>query len=210
MTTAPFGPAAPPFPVDAGRVFPMLYTGAGATWKQSQGLGVMASVNVDSTWRMGFLMPTVLPSGTLALRLWARANAVSGTAKVNVKWAMCASGVNPSTLTLNSEGTRDLTWAAGDADKFKLLTIVLDVVPAQAGQMLLLDLIFETNSWTLAAQSSWLPFLEFATGVVDSPLSTGTLGKGVSADLSVNLLGGTDYFVNTATGNDANAGTSLG
>lgn len=156
------GPAFPPIPVDAGKVFPFLYVGAGSTWKHTYGLGVMPSVNADCTWRMAFLMRSgTLPAGVCKLQLWCRANANAGNAIVNPKWAMCASGIDPSSTTLLAEGPTTITWGSTDADRFKLTTITLDAATPQPGQMLLLDLVFQTSGWTLAQPSVWLPFIEF-------------------------------------------------
>lgn len=160
-TAGPFAPAFAPVPVTAGKVFPYLYAGAGATWKHTYGLGVMGSVNGDSIWRTSFLIRSgVLPNGVPTLRLWARANGL-GIARVNVKWAMCAAGADPSIITLIAEGVQSITWAAGDQDKFKLTSTVLDATTVLPGQMLLMDLVYETIGWTLPAVSVWLPFIEF-------------------------------------------------
>lgn len=150
------------YPATSGRVFPNFHVGAGANSKHDEGLGVEASVGADSTWRLRFLMPpTSLPSGTCKLRLLALANATSGSAKVNPKWASVAAAEDPSSATLNAEGTSTLTWAAGDADDYKELKITLDADTPVAGEMIVMDLVFETSSWTLAAVSTWIPSIIF-------------------------------------------------
>jgi hypothetical protein len=161
MPGGPYAPASAPIAVTAGKTFPMVYSGAGSTFKQIYGLGVMASVNADSIWRMGFELPITLPTGVCKLQLWALANAVTGAAKVNPKWAMVASGANPSTTTLVAETTQTITWIAADNDKLKLTSINLDATTPVGGQMLCLDLVFETLNWTLASVSCWLPYVEF-------------------------------------------------
>src|SRR5690606_13439461 len=93
------------FPVTSGNTFPNYHVGAGANSKHDEGLGVAASIAADSTWRLRFMMPPVLPSGTLKLNLWALANATSGDAKVNPKWAMVADEADPSSAALSAEGT---------------------------------------------------------------------------------------------------------
>lgn len=145
------------YPVTAGRAFPNFHVGAGASSKHDQGLGVEASVGADTTWRLRFqLPPTALPSGTCQLRLLALANATSGNAKVNPKWASVAAAEDPSSATLNAEGTQTLSWAAGGADKYTELTVTLDADTPVAGETIVMDLVFETASWTLAAVSTWI------------------------------------------------------
>jgi hypothetical protein len=154
----PGGPIFPnsQFPVTAGRVFPGFHVGAGANSKHDEGLQVEASVGADSIWRLRFWMPpTSLPTGTCKLRLLALANATSGDAKVNAKWDSVAPEESPSGATLNAEGTSTLTWAAGDNDQYKELKITLDAVAPVAGEVIVMDLTFETTSWTLAQVSTW-------------------------------------------------------
>lgn len=145
------------YPATAGRVFPNFHVGAGANSKHDEGLGVEASVGADSTWRLRFLMPPSLPTGTCKLRLLALANATSGAAKVNAKWASVAPEEDPSSATLNAEGTSTLTWAAGDNDQYKELKITLDADTPVASEVVVMDLVFETSSWTLAQVSTWIP-----------------------------------------------------
>jgi len=145
------------FPNTAGNTFPRFHSG-GTNSRRIEGLGVLASIGSDSVWHLVFAMPpSALPSGTCKLRLLALANATSGSAKVNPKWASVAAGENPDTATLNAEGTSTLTWAAGDNDDFKELKITLDADTPVAGELIVMDLTFETASWTLAVDSSWLP-----------------------------------------------------
>jgi len=98
----------------------------------------------------------VMPSGTFQLRWLALTNATSGNAKVNPKWASVAAEEDPSSATLNAEGTSTLTWAAGDNDQYKELTVTLDADTAVASEMIVMDLTFETASWTLAQVSTWI------------------------------------------------------
>ncbi len=145
------------FPVTTDRVFPNIHVGAGSNSKHTQGLGVQASVGADSIWRLRFVMPpTALPSGTCKLRLLALANATSNAAKVNPKWASVAANEDPSAATLQAEGTTTVTWAAGGNDKFTETKITLDGDTPVAGEIIAMDLVFETSSWTLAVVSTWL------------------------------------------------------
>lgn len=144
------------FPVTAGRVFPNIHVGAGANSKHEEGLGVEASLGADSIWRLRFLMPPTLPSGTGKLRLLALANATSGAAKVNPKWASVAVEEDPSSATLQAETVQTLTWGAGDNDQYKELKVTLDADTLVAGEVVVMDLTFETSSWTLAQVSTWI------------------------------------------------------
>lgn len=143
-------------PVTIDRVFPNIHIGGGANSKHEEGLGVQASVGADSIWRLRFQMPPSLPTGTGKLRLLALANATSGNAKVNPKWASVAPEESPSGATLNAEGTSTLTWGAGDNDQYKELKIILDADTLVASEEVVMDLTFETTSWTLAQVSTWI------------------------------------------------------
>lgn len=144
------------FPVTSGRVFPNIHVGAGANSKHDEGLGVEASVGADSIWRLRFQMPPTLPSGTGRLRLLALANATSGNAKVNPKWASVAVEESPSGATLQAETVQTVTWSTGDNDQYKELKVTLDADTLVAGEIVAMDLTFEASSWTLAQVSTWI------------------------------------------------------
>ncbi len=144
------------YPATAGKVFPNFHVGAGANSKHDEGLGVMASVDADATWCLRFQMPPTLPTGTGKLRLLALAAAVANSAKVNPKWASVAPEEDPSSAALNAEGTQTLTWAAGDSDCYKELKVTLDADTLVASEEVVMDLVFETAAWTLAAVSTWI------------------------------------------------------
>lgn len=154
----PGGPIFPSstFPATAGNVFPNFHVGAGANSKQDEGLGVAASIAGDSIWRLRFQMPPQLPTGTFQLRCLALANATSGSAKVNPKWVSVAAEEDPSSATLVAETTQTLTWGAGDADQYKELTVTLDADTPVVGEVVVMDLVFETSGWTLAQVSTWI------------------------------------------------------
>lgn len=149
-------------PVTSGKVFPNIHVGAGANSKHDEGLGVMLSLDGDAIWRLRFQMPpTALPSGTCKLRLLALANATSGNAKVNAKWASVAVDEDPSSATLNAEGVVTPAWSTGHNDKYRETKITLDADTPVAGEVIALDLVFETASWTLAQVSTWQPSIIF-------------------------------------------------
>lgn len=156
------GPVSPisTFPVTVDRVFANVHEGDGANSKQDIGLGVEASVGADSIWRLRFKMPEVLPAtGTGKLQLWALADAITGVAKVNPKWASVAPGEDPSSATLNAETAGTITWSTNDDDEYQELKITLDADTLVAGEMVVMDLTFETASWTLAQISTWYPWI---------------------------------------------------
>ncbi len=148
------------YPVTSGRVFPNFHSGDGGTGSHDEGLGVEASLGADATWRLRWLFPAgALPTGQCKLRLLALADAVAGDAKVNPKWASVAVEEDPSSATLNAEGTGTVTWGANDDDEYKELKINLDADTPVAGEILCMDLVFETTSWTLAQVSTWIASL---------------------------------------------------
>ncbi len=144
------------FPVTASRVFPNFHVGGGANSKEDEGLGVEASVGADSIWRLRFQMPPTLPVGTAKLRMRALSNAATGVAKVNPKWASVAVEEDASSATLNAEGTTTVTWTTGDEDVYKETKITLDADTIVADEEVVMDLTFETASWTLAQVSTWI------------------------------------------------------
>ncbi len=144
------------FPVTADKVFPNFHVGAGANSKHDEGLGVMASVDADATWRLRFQMPPTLPTGTGKLRLLALANAATGVAKVAAKWVSVAVEEDASSATLQVETTGTVTWATDDEDVYKELKIDLVGDTLMASEEVVMDLVFETSSWTLAQVSTWI------------------------------------------------------
>lgn len=147
-------------PRTSGKVFPTIQVGD-TNGRQDAGMGVMASLNADATYDLRFQMPPSLPTGTLKLVLISMADATSGNAKVNPKWAAISrSGGNPDSVSLTAEGTSTVSWSAGDDDDYKETKITLDAATAPtADQVLVMDLVFETSSWTLAVVSTWIAFL---------------------------------------------------
>lgn len=138
-----------------GEVFADVYTGDGGNSPETVGWGVEASLGADATLGCRFEMPPSLPTGTAKLRLLAMADAVTGVAKVNPKWRSVAVEEDPTDTALTAEGTQTVTWAAGDDDVFKELLVTLDADTVVAGEIIAMDIVFETASWTLAAISLW-------------------------------------------------------
>jgi hypothetical protein len=144
-------------PITSGKVWIGPYTAADASI-QDLAIQVMASLNADAIVRLVFPMPvSALPSGTCKLRLLGIANATANDAKINPKWGSVAAAESAQAVTRTAEGVSTLTWAAGDADKYKELKITLDADTPTAGEFICMDLTFTTANWTLAAISTWIP-----------------------------------------------------
>jgi hypothetical protein len=137
------------------RVFPRF----GGSGSDTEGLGVEASVGADATWKLRFRMPPALPSGTGKLVLDLLVNATSGNAKVNPKWASVAvSGEDIDAKTLNAEGVQTIA-APATANQTVQTKVTLDADTLVADEIVVMDLVFETASWTLAAVSTWLAYI---------------------------------------------------
>ena len=152
-----FGRLAPysKFPLTTGNTYPLFYDpAAGAGARQEEMMGVAASIAADSTWVLMWAMPPTLPSGTMKLELRFRTSATTGNTKVNPKWDGVAINASPAAATLSAEGTTT-TAAAGTAHVPTQIKINLDATSIAAGEILAMHLVFETASWTLAAQSGW-------------------------------------------------------
>jgi len=153
------GPISPisQFPGTAGSTFEYPYSGGGGnTTPVDFGMGVAASLAADGHWYLRFVLPPSIPSGTAKLYLWAVANASSGVAKLTVKDAVVASGSSPSAASLTSETQVSITWTAADI----YMTAKVSLTPTMvADEMLVVDLDFNSTSWTLAAVSVWYAVL---------------------------------------------------
>jgi hypothetical protein len=138
--------------------FANFHVGAGANSKHDEGLGVAASIASDATWRLRFQAPPQLPTGTAKLLLRALAATVtaSRTAKVNPKWASVAASEDPSSATLNAEGSTTVTFATSDGDKYIETKIPLDADTIVSGEEIVMDLVFESTGWSLDKVSTWI------------------------------------------------------
>ena len=140
------------FPATADVVFPNIHASSS---QNEEGLGVEASVSPSGTWQLVYEMPPTLPTGTGKLRLRAQAAATSGVAKVNPTWGSVAVEESPGVVSLTAEGTSTVTWASGDSDVYKELKVTLDADTLVASEFVVMNLVFETTSWTLAVISTW-------------------------------------------------------
>ena len=104
-------------PVHVTQSYPAIFEGTGGNSEFDYGLGVLASIASNTVWDLRFWLPPALPTGTMKLILLAMADATSGAAKVNPKWASVARTEKPSSATMNAEGTSTLTWSGGNASR---------------------------------------------------------------------------------------------
>ena len=133
------------------------FSNFGGSGSDTEGMGIEASLGADATWKLRWKMPPVIPTGTLKLDLGMIVNATTGNAKVNPKWAAAApSGVDIDALSLTAEGVSTIA-APATANQNVQTKFTLDAATLPtAGQILVMDLVFETASWTLAAVSTWI------------------------------------------------------
>jgi len=131
-------------PVTSGLVFPVILDLA-----HPEGLGFPASLSGDAIWRLFFRMPPTLPTGTGKLLIVGQANATSGVAKLNVKWKSWGANEVPLASSLTAEGVADLTFAT-TAYRLTELKVTLDADTFVGGELVQVDLVGETSSWTLA------------------------------------------------------------
>ena len=156
MAAGPLFPRSITFP-STGKAFPNIHVG-NTNAKTAEGASAMASVDADTTAQIRFQLPPVLPTGTGKLVVRAIANATSGVAKFNPKWASIAveESQDVATGSLNAEGTQTITWASGDTDVYKQIVVALDADTLLADEEVVMEFVFETTDWTLAAVSTWI------------------------------------------------------
>ena len=142
------------YPATAGSVFPYFYSGGGGNASPvDEGLGVAASISSDATWELRFMLPPTIPSGTMKLRLLGMANATSGVAKITISDAVVAAGSSPSAASLTAETQVSLTWTAADV----YVESKTALTPTAVGNsVLVVALVFNHTSWTLAQISTWV------------------------------------------------------
>jgi len=140
----------------SGNIFPNFYAGGGGNASaHDEGIGVVASLGSDATAELRFPIPPTVPSGTMKLRCLALANATSGAAKFTPKDINVAAAASPSAATLTSEAQQTITWAVGDADKYKEVKLALTPTPA-GNDMLVMAVTFNTSGWTLAQVGTFI------------------------------------------------------
>lgn len=160
-------------PLTAGRVFDNVHALTGGTIDvHVQGLGVEASLGANAIWRTLWRAPMEIPAGTTPkLSLGLIAAATSGVARINPAWVAKAFDTDLNTTARSSEGvtptsrtgggaTDTMQWEAGDNLRMLEAVWALDAAAAPtAGQLILLDLVGETSSWTLAQVLTVVPVI---------------------------------------------------
>lgn len=171
-----FGPVYPfsQVPDTTGRAFPSVFVNGSGTVRRLSGIGLAASLAGDTAWDLMFPVPNTLPTGTLKLKVTCIAAATSGVIRLNPKWAAVAAGVDPFAAALSAEGvTPDakagqagsgdtLEWGAGDSGQLLRVTWTLNAATAPAaGETIVMQLLGETSSWTLAQTLTMVPWIEW-------------------------------------------------
>lgn len=144
--------------VDAGYVFDGSYINLTHSI-YAEGLGVVdaTTLDQDASWMLIFRLPEVLPSGqcTLSSMIWA--NATSGVVRVNPEIGIIDADENWPTLV--AEGNADTTWAAGDDQQAKELTVDMDAVTIAAGKLLIVEYKIINTGTTISVASFHQPSL---------------------------------------------------
>ncbi len=139
--------------------YPKVYNvGSGAGTWTLEGIGVEASLNEDCHWELLWAMPLVIPSGQLKLELWLRANATTGNARVEPIWGNVVMGASPAAATHTSETVSTLPYGP-TAHLINQYKFTLDADTVAASEILSMALYFRTASWTLAAESVFVPWI---------------------------------------------------
>lgn len=155
MATSPFVLEGIPFGESGDTVLfePIVGGTNGRRWMPQWAIpaSIAAQTNVHAIFRC-----LSAPTGTLKAVLTRVANAATGNARVNLAWAAAAAGANFDTTSLSSEGVQSLAWATGNEYDLLQTVITLDATTAPtAGQYVIVQIGYETASWTLAAKSFW-------------------------------------------------------
>ena len=150
----PGGPILPfsAIPITADRVFAILQSSG----EMAEALGYQSSLGADSIWRLYYLAPQTIPSGTATMLLRCQANATTGNARLNVKWKSWGANEVPASASLNAEGVTTITFAT-TAYRLTEVTLLMDADTFVAGELVMVDLVGETASWTLATPLAVLP-----------------------------------------------------
>jgi hypothetical protein len=156
-----YGPIYPAsaYPVDTtGRLFPQ-FAPIVTVFGKVRGMAVKASLDADAIWRVSFQLPPFIPSGTCKLVLRGNAPATSGVAKVTPSWSKVGDGVDVSGVSLSAETQQSYTWSVSNSNLTNKVTLTSPPAAGDENKMILMDLTFNTTSWTLAQISVWTAFL---------------------------------------------------
>jgi hypothetical protein len=134
------------YPVTVNRTYPKFLTAElpeTLTWE--------ASLGGNALWRLFYRAPISLPTGTAKLLIAAHANATTGNARFNVYWKSLGANEVPASTTTTAEGVQSLAFAT-TAYRETQLKVTLDADTIVAGELIHVDLLGETSSWTLAVE----------------------------------------------------------
>lgn len=153
-------------PDNTGKITWDFYSFQGTTGlTEMQAFLVEGSLSADATLQVFARVPNPLPAGALNLTILAAANATTGQLTVDPRWFALATGADPSTVTLQSEGNTNIIWGAGDADDIKATSIVLDDATAAAGLaadgLIVLHVDLKNPESTLATAAAIIPIIEW-------------------------------------------------
>lgn len=147
-------------PISEGDVFANLHFDTAGEDFYIEGIGVIATgPATDATVELFFQMPEDLPAGTAKLCIWAIADAVTGSAKVNPKWKAKAADEALDETAKTAEGTVTFTWAADDDHKPKQEKVTLDAATIAAGDLVDVDLVFEASGYDLAVIGTFWAYI---------------------------------------------------
>jgi hypothetical protein len=161
LNVSTYGPLFPTsiYPVDTtGRLFPQ-FAPIVTVFGKVRGMAVKASLDADAIWRISFQLPPFIPAGTCKLVLRGNAPATSGVAKVTPSWAKVGDGVDISGVSLSAETQQSYTWSVSNSNLTNKVALTSPPAVGDENKMILMDLTFNTTSWTLAQISVWTAFL---------------------------------------------------
>jgi len=137
-----------------GNVYVGPYTGGSNARRWMPDFNIVASLGADEdVWYIFQLLAGLTDS--MKAVLTRSADATTGNARLDLSWAAAAQPVF-DTLSLSAEGVQTLSWGAGDSGDLIRTEITLDAATAPTvDQFIVIQLGFETASWTLAQASYW-------------------------------------------------------
>jgi len=158
MAGGPIYPSSAFYGDSTGRLFPAVYAPVAgspndAAREQCHGVVGSFSSGGNALLHLRFHMPPTIPTGTLKLRSLHLCNATSGAAAIIVEDGTCPVGSKPGSVTLTAETLYTVSWATGEADKYKEVKTTLTATPA-ANDILVVAIKYTTSTlqWTLASQ----------------------------------------------------------
>jgi hypothetical protein len=78
---------------------------------------------------------------------------------VTPSWAKVGDGVDISGVSLSAETQQSYTWSVSNSNLTNKVTLTSPPAAGDENKMILMDLTFNTTSWTLAQISVWTAFL---------------------------------------------------